>query len=557
MAWGDLGGPIVAACGALVLVVTVGPAPPATRSVSEFAVPVLEPQSAYAFKELPAGMGRLRVRSTHGGAVQVAMGADGEFEPMADVVDLVVGPDLRSAAKALATPISLNWRHPLAGLPAAQVLRVAETDERGRRGPERQHTLLFVDHGPLPIVSLVLPSASLFDPDSGLMVVGNGIFHAPLKVLTTEYRDPRWWKYPGNFHMRGKHWQRKAGIQLIDEHGQEVFQAKVGVRINGQMTRAFPQHALRLNFQDPLRVDLFGEHVGSGYDALVLRTAGNDQIKAMLRDPLQHALCAGLPFELSAHRTCVVYINGAYWGVHHLRHRMDEQEIARRYDIKAKHITILEDEARFYRGDSQLVTEFERLASITKDWDGLDPAWRDSLQARLDVDGFMSYMATQMILGNMDWPNQNVKFWRYTGPLRAEPPLDGRWYFIMGDSDLGFGVHADAAADMFKQVKAYDVPIIRLFKGILRNAEWRAQFIATARALARDRFSAEKCTARLDQMVSLMAPEMERHTARWRRPADTEAWMQNVRIMRTFAAQRSDHVLEQLDRFEKRGPGSW
>lgn len=542
-----------AVCMSMTIMLIVGRGPSQVRTNTSHAVPVVEPAGAHA------SIGdRLRVRSTAGGALQVALGPDAVFRTYPDQLEIVAGPDRRASARALSTPISLNWRHPLKGLPSAQVIRFAELDGRGQRGPERLHTVVFADHGALPVISLVLPSASLFDPDSGLMVVGNGIFHAPRKVLTTEYRDPRWWKYPGNFHLRGKAWERKARMQFLGSDGQEIFQTQVGVRINGQMTRAFPQHALRLNFDEPLRTDIFGEEVGPGYHAMVLRSAGNDQIKAMLRDPFQHALCAGLPFELSAHRTCVLYINGAYWGIHHLRHRLDENELARRHGMDKDHITILEDEARFYRGDTMQVSIFEQLADRTARWNGTDVAWYDTLHARMDVEGFLAYMATQMILGNMDWPNQNVKFWRYTGKPRAEGPMDGRWYFIMGDSDLGYGVHATADDDIFRQVKAYDVPIIRLFRGMLRNPVMRQQFINTARALAEGPFSATNSMEQLDRIVALMAPEMERHTARWRRPPDVDAWMANVQIMRTFARQRSASVIRQLDAFEQQGgKGPW
>ncbi|MBK6831574.1 MAG: CotH kinase family protein [Flavobacteriales bacterium] len=83
----------------------------------------------------------------------------------------------------------------------------------------------------------------------------------------------------------------------------------------------------------------------------------------------------------------------------------------------------------------------------------IDGGWPDTLEARVDVDGFLAYMAGQMILGNMDWPKQNLKYWRYTGTPRDQQPLDGKWHFIMGDSDLGFGANAPASSDMFAQVR--------------------------------------------------------------------------------------------------------
>jgi len=493
----------------------------------------------------------IRVTPGKNDRAYIAFGADGAFVPFTGDLEVTLDPAKADAARLLATPISLNWRHPLAGLPSARSIQVAHATEEGR-SQARLRTYLFTRHGDLPVVSLQLPTGALMDPDSGIMVVGNAIFHGPRKMLIAEARDPRWWKYPGNFHMRGKEWERSGRMQYIHPDGTTGFETEVKVRINGQMTRGFPQHALRLGFDEPLRYDLFNEAVNEGYQALILRAAGNDQIKAMLRDVFQHKLCEGLPFETSTHRSCVVYINDAYWGVHHLRPRMDDEELARRYGIPRKRITILEDEARLYRGDTAEVVRFEHLATRTKDWDGKDSAWADTLNARIDVEGFLTYMATQMILGNMDWPNQNVRFWRYTGKPKPIRPLDGRWYFIMGDSDLGYGAQGAPTADMFMRASSMDVPVTRLFWGMMRWPLFKTTFIRTCEGLLDGPLSAERAERELETIVGRMAPEMERHTARWRKPADVADWMAHVAVIRTFARQRGPAVREQLRSFAAR-----
>lgn len=521
----------------------VGRAPKGIPVVQADAPQGLVPDMAY-----PRPGEELKLDVGAGRMAYLALGADGAFERVRDGAAVARGADHVRVARLLSTPISLNWRHPLAGLPAATVFRVAGAVPDGRTR-ERVHTLLEQHHGAMPVVSILMPTGALLDPDTGLLVVGNAIFQAPKKVLIAEARDPKWWKYPGNFHMRGKAWERSGRIQYIHPDGTTGFETAVRVRVNGQMTRGFPQHALRLSFDEPLRYELFGEGVRGGYDALVLRAAGNDQIKAMLRDVFQHALCEGLPFETSGHRTCVVYINGAYWGVHHLRPRMDEYEIARRYGIKKKHITILEDEARLYHGDVAQVARFERFARRTAAWDGRSGGWADTLEARVDVDGFLTYMATQMIFGNMDWPNQNVRFWRYAGKPRKERPLDGRWYFIMGDSDLGYGAQGTPQADMFLRAKAMDVPVTQLFWGMMNSPELKARFIAIAHGLLDGPLATQHALDELERIATLMAPEMERHTARWRKPAHVATWAGHLEVMRTFARERGTAVREQLRAF--------
>jgi hypothetical protein len=457
-------------------------------------------------------------------------------------------PDLLGTSRLLDTPTAMQWRRPHGELPSAAVNWFSVQAPDGSITAPRQHTHFTTDHGALPVVSLTAHPGAWSDPDSGLLVVGHGIFTAPENIAEYYANDPRWWKYPGNFHGRGKDWERRGHMELIAPDGRLILEASLGLRINGQMTRGFPQHALRLLFDDPVTVPLFPDGDGAGTNALILRSAGNDQVKAMLRDAYQHRLCKDLPFLTSQAMTCVTYLNGAYWGVHHLRQRMDEQEIARRYGISAKKVALLEDRARPAHADSSVSRAFMRLVIATERWDASSPQWLDTLEERLDVQGYLTYMASQMILGNMDWPRQNVKWWRYTGKPRKEAPLDGRWYFIMGDTDLSFGANAPVDVDLFAQVKLANAPISRLFMAMYRNGDLRERFFKTLEELLGGPLSAKRCTHVLDEMVLRMAPEMDRHTARWRKPLDREEWEQEVQVVRAYAVGREEACRRQLSR---------
>lgn len=507
-------------------------------------VPTISPENAF----LEPG-GAITIRSSAGSRLWYGHQGDPPAITTSDGVVLRAEPHSRSIARMLATPTAMHWRHPMPGLPEAVVVRAAEGDRS--HGPFVMRTYLADLHGDLPVISIAVEEDDLFGASRGIAVVGDGILKASQEVLTSYAQDLRWWKYPGNYHGRGKGWQREARMQIIGNDGREILQTDVGLRINGQMTRGFPQHAFRLLFKDPLPIGPFTGGQGKGARSLVLRAAGNDQVKAMMRDAYQHALCAGLPFETSRAMTCVLYINGAYMGVYHLRERIDEKELARRYDVSAKRITILEDKNELYRGDSVDMERFLRLMSRTEKWNGKDPVWLDTLEAHLDVNGFLTYMASQMVLGNMDWPRQNVKYWRYTGKPRDQAPLDGRWYFIMGDSDLGSGANAPVSTDLFVKVKAAHVPVSRLFLAMLRSPELKERFTRIVDRLISGPLSPSTCVHRMDSLVGLMEPEMERHTARWRKPTDIAAWRTEVAVMRGFAEQRAGIVREQMNAFEK------
>ncbi|MBL7983266.1 MAG: CotH kinase family protein [Flavobacteriales bacterium] len=412
----------------------------------------------------------------------------------------------------------------------------------------RIHTVPEVGHGVLPVLSLVAPDGAFFDPDSGLLVVGHTMLNAPLELERSYARDPRFWKYPGNFHGRGKDWERRAVLQCLGADGGEEWQVKAGVRINGQMTRGFPQHALRVLLDEPLQAAPWGEG-SAGATSFVIRAAGNDQVKAMMRDAYQHGLCDGLLFEVSKAMPCVLYMNGAYWGVHHLRQRMDDEELARRYNVKAKKITIVEDLGVLYKGDPKAPDQLLGLVDSVEQWDGRAQEVWQHIEAQLDVPEFLQYMAVQLVLGNMDWPRQNVKYWRYEGKPIVGTKLDGRWHMIMGDSDLGFGAVAPPGGDMFQKLRPKDSPTARLFMGLMRSPDMLAQFKVIVEDLVSGPLSSSRLTTTLDHMTGTMAPEMERHTARWRKPVDAAHWQREVQVMREFAVQRPGAVRAQVQEF--------
>lgn len=527
------------ACALLCAMIPRPERPP--RPEKQGTVPEIAPANAYQ----PPGA-EVRISAQDGEPLWIA--TDGRIHHAkrhGSSASLLARPDARAVARALATPTAIQWRHPRTGLPAAMVVRAAQGN-----GPYAMRTYLFERHA-LPVLSISTDPDGVFGSADGIAVPGEGILRLPASVSSTYANDPKWWKYPGNYHGRGKAWEREARIQLIGTDGAEILQADAGIRINGQMTRGFPQHAFRLLFDEPLRVPPFAEGDGVSSRALVLRAAGNDQVKAMLRDAYQHALCKDLPFGTSKALTCVAYINGAYQGVHHLRQRIDSRELARRHGLSRKRITLVEDKNALVSGDSADLKRFAQLMSRTERWDAKDAAWIDSLEARMDVDGFLTYMASQMILGNMDWPRQNVKYWRWNGKPEPGTLRDGRWRFIMGDSDLGFGANAPATADLFIKVREAGTILSRLYMAMMRNEPLRERFVRIGRSLIDGPLRTDRCLAVLDSLAASMRPEMQRHTDRWRKPADSAQWESEIEAMRAYARARMPEASRQLGAFHQ------
>ncbi len=463
-------------------------------------------------------------------------------------------PDSRRyTARLIATPTSVQWRHPVGHFPSTAVVRARCFDEAGNAGPIASHTFIPQPHGALPVYSLTIPDGAFFDADTGIYVVGNAFFRTEEDFVKRYPRDQKWWKYPGNFHMRGRDAEREGRLECFalapGPELRSMWACDVGLRINGNNTRGFPQHALRVSLHRSVEQDLLP-------DRMILRTAGNDQDHAFMRDALQHRLCKPLPFATSGCIQSVLYVNGAYWGLHNMRERIDENDLASRYGLKAKNITIIEDRIVLYEGKEEELQTFSRFLTMTERWDANGAAFVDSLESRMDVDGFLSYMAAQIILSNTDWPDQNVRWWRFTGtPDTIQGARDGRWRFIMGDSDMGMGLATPPDYDMFTHIDRHpNAPIARLFKACLRSPELTLRFSNTLDALLQGPLSVASMEEGIIGMRDAIAAEMPTHIRRWRRPLTMEDWQRHVEDLLTFARLRPALVKAQAAEFLARYP---
>lgn len=497
--------------------------------------------------EVEVRFAELRFTGPEGATIHVT--TDGRIPTVADrAIDgpMAVLPDRRTADAWMRVPTSVQWRPPVPGLPAALTVRATACVDDAC-GPVTTRTVLLHEHK-LPVLALAADPGAFFDPDTGIYVAGHGIFRTDEEAVRRFPHDHRWWKYPGNFQFRGKAWERQAQAELMEAGGGRRWSGPVRLRIHGNNTRGFPQHALRMKL--PLNtVPWCGERRGGGHRTLVLRAGGNDQADSFLRDVVQHRMCAGLPFHTSGSRAVVVYLNGAYWGLHHLRERIDAQELSRRHGGDADGYTILEDRLLLYDGDQAEVKRFERTITMAERWDPEGPHYVDSLERRMDVDGFLTYMAAQIILGNLDWPDQNVKYWRWTGPRDSAVPVhDGRWRFIMGDSDMGLGYAGPVSADLFQHVERHQGPVAQVYKALLRSSELRRRFRSIVLDLLDGALSGPAMVTAIDAEAELLAPEMALHVARWRRPSSVAEWARKVEDLRTFARARGAVVRDQLDR---------
>jgi hypothetical protein len=399
-----------------------------------------------------------------------------------------------------------------------------------------------LDRHSVSVVSLAVEEPDFFGYEKGIYV--SGIYHGS----------------GGNYMLTGPGWERPVHIDLFEPDGTLGFSQNMGARIHGGWTRNHAQKALRLyargdygdtEVQYPVFPDISTER----FKRLLLRNSGNDWNNTMFRDAVMQKLVAHLPLDTQAYRPAVLYINGEYWGINNLRERFDKHYLERKYGLDPDKLDILEYLARMQphlvkQGSS---LHFDQTLGYIESNGLADPADYAYIQTRIDTDNFRDYQIAQIYFNNTDWPGNNIDWWRkQTDDYEPTAPYghDGRWRWMLYDTDFGFGLNGGYDSDTLAfatstSANGWPNPhwTTFLFRKLLENQTFRSDFINRYCDLLNTAFVPARAVSVIDTMQAAITGEIGRHAAGWGGPAN---WPNNVQVMRTFAQQRPAYDRTQL-----------
>lgn len=392
--------------------------------------------------------------------------------------------------------------------------------------PTESRSYIFDEAHDLPLVSLVTEPDNFFHPQTGMYVLGEG--------------------YSGQVPYYGSNiwedWERPIHFSLYEPDGQPALFLDAGVKIFGGWTRANDQRSLSVfarsdygysNFDYPIFPDLSIEK----YEAIVLRNSGNDWNNTMLRDGVLTSLMEGSGVDYQAFRPVATYLNGDYWGMYNLREKINEHFLADHHNLDPDEIDLLEFSGNVIEGDN---TEYLELIDFVNRNSLVGESNYNYVAQRIDIDNFIKYQLAQIYFNNTDWPGNNIKFWR---------PKDGKWRWILYDTDFGFGIWN--SNDVYNNTLNFattangpDWPnppwSTLLLRKLLANESFKIRFINQFADELNSRFLAENVSSRIDDYAARITQEIPRHLARWN--GSLQYWNNQVQGMKSFASARPQQV---------------
>ena len=283
----------------------------------------------------------------------------------------------------------------------------------------------------LKTVSLSINNNDLFNEETGIYCLGNIYANAS----EAEKENP--YTAPANYSQKGKEWERKANVSIFNSDKEQIVGQDIGIRIQGGWTRAYAQKSISLYARK--------EYDGTGkfdvplvnnikHDRYILRSGGyRDWAITKMRDLLSQSLSSGLGFETMTGEPVEAYLNGEYWGVYELVEKYSDSYIQDAYGISKKNVDIIKM-GEVDEGDESTLARYEEMINFFKDTDLSIESNYDIAKQYIDIDAFINYVVCETYIGNVDWPKNNIRFWRSktAGENRYE---DCKWRPMMYDTD--------------------------------------------------------------------------------------------------------------------------
>ena len=396
--------------------------------------------------------------------------------------------------------------------------------------------------------------------------------------------EPNGILYGENYKQRGRASERKVHIEALSSDGSLLFEQYAGVRVFGGSSREHAVKSLKLHARKEyeagkgtFRTSVFGSTDINGdpitkYDKLVLRNGGDDFQSAFLRDELVQRLAGDAGFSVyEAVVPALAYVNGEYYGFYWLHESYCDKYFQNRNGKSDGEYIVLEGSER-----NKTITSDATEAAAAKEFNTLyknystmdlrnDTAYEE-LCSLVDVESYLDYMSLNMYVANYDWPQGNYRCYRYyatDGEEYGTGDMDGRWRFLLHDTDVGFGTYqssddAGAARNDLKQVLS-DPNSNRyspLLAALLKRDDCKRYFIGKMLDYMNGAFSYENVCRVLDEMCAERDAELVYYYDRlntlkdsfeiYARPARTEL---HITRIRSFAEQRPVYMTQYLEDF--------
>ncbi len=388
-----------------------------------------------------------------------------------------------------------------------------------------------VDDLNLPMISISADPEELFG-ENGLFNLNPGILE---KQVYFEFYDS------------------ENSLGLESNAGMKIFGNESGTGYDYQQSLAL--FARRKYGNGKFEFRLFKEKDIDSFESFIMR---NDNGDYNIFDATGNGLVQDI-LAVQAFQPVIVFINGEYWGILNMMEKINEHYVADNFNIDADSIDVLngfETDEPFYHPGWPIAGDIDKYAELThflQDHDLSLEANYQTAKTMIDIAYFATYQNAEIFMANVDWPGNNMKFWREKGEK-------GKWRWIVFDIDAGLAAWEDDGFDAtYNTLEIATEPdgsetwpnppwSTFILRSLLENKEFENLFIASLCDLMATNFKPENSKPWVDARADLIINEIGNHENRW---DASGSWYieENRNTAKSFLENRAEHIIEHYKHF--------
>lgn len=390
------------------------------------------------------------------------------------------------------------------------------------------------------IISIVTDPNNLFNNETGIYVLGHR-YDEYIKEDLEVRANIDWWWWDANYHQRGYKWERTANVQLFDSEKNLLLNKSCGIRIHGGYSRALLPRSINLYARDQydgegrFYTDLF--YTDYMADTITL-FAGGDDSAAKFRDMLASKLVENRNFATMNYIPYAMFLNGEYWGVYWLTEKYDNVYLGYYYNVDKDNIIMIKAYDVAEGNDYDLYSQM--MDYMSNNDLSIDENYQYACEL-IDMQSYIDYYASEIYIGNVDWPGNNEALWRVfeTGEGKYE---DGKWRWMM--YDIGAGALYSSRISIDTLFSAMDRS--QMFYNLCQNEDFKRQFTTIFMDLINTSFTEKNVNSIISARVALMEIPTTVNLKRFHGTEGIHKFMDEVSDIRDFFDQRKPYIVQFL-----------
>jgi gliding motility-associated-like protein len=349
-------------------------------------------------------------------------------------------------------------------------------------------------------------------------------------------------------------------IEFFTPNGTFITEATGDSNEHGNDSNAYPQRGFdyitrdALGYDNEIQFPVFSSSNRQGYERLIFKAAANDNYPnsggAHIRDAYVHRLSEVGDLHLDERKveSCVVYINGQYWGVYDAREKIDDIDYTKfYYDQPDGFVDFLKTWGGTWEEYGTGNDWYDLVAFITGN-DMTDPANYNYVLTQYNHMSLIDYFILNGYIVSTDWLNWNTAWWRGRNPAGDAR----RWRYALWDNDASFGHYVNYTGVPSNQPTADPCQIdgmgdvggqghVPVLNALFDNEDFFADYIQRYATLSNSIFSCDRMIEVLDSMINVIEPEMQRHCDRW--GGTYGGWQNSVQELRDYISARCNNEI--------------